>query len=371
MTAPFAGEDQPTPGHEASGVSLTFDQITHDYDGLASVRGVSLEVEAGEVLCLLGHSGCGKTTLLRIAAGIERQRSGRIVVDGREVAGPTLFLPPEKRGIGLMFQDYALFPHLTILDNVMFGLAGMPRARAIAEGRAALERVGLASYADDYPHALSGGEQQRVALARAMAPRPGVLLMDEPFSGLDRRLRENVRASTLAVLAASRATCVVVTHDPEEAMLMGDRIALMRAGRIVQLGTARDLYTHPHDLFVARFFSDLDEIPARVAGGRIETPIGAFAAEDQPEGARVTVCLRPQDVILHKGGEPGPGVPGRVVDKRFLGEVDLFEVAVEGLAQPLRARLRGADHAIGDTVRVEVTRQGVYIFPLEESASAS
>ncbi len=366
MTALAARGDKDVA--KAAGASLVFDDISHDYDGIASVRNVSLELQPGEVLCLLGHSGCGKTTLLRIAAGIERQASGRVLVDGAEVAGPATYLPPERRGVGLMFQDYALFPHLTIMENVVFGLAGLPRAKAFAEGLAALERVGLVGYADDYPHALSGGEQQRVALARAMAPRPGVLLMDEPFSGLDRRLRDTVRASTLSVLSASDASCIIVTHDPEEAMMMGDRIALMRAGRIVQLGTARDLYTRPHDLFVARFFSDLDEIDSRVAGGTVETPVGSFAAGDLAEGTEVTVCVRPQDVRLartSKDGGKDRGVAGKIVEKRFLGEVDLYHVAIEGLPFPLRARLRGTDFVPGDDVTIEVVSNGVYLFPLE------
>ncbi|PLX39296.1 MAG: ABC transporter ATP-binding protein [Hyphomicrobiales bacterium] len=346
----------------AGGVSLTFDHVSHDYDGLASVRDVSLTVKAGEVLCLLGHSGCGKTTLLRIAAGIERQKAGRILVDDREVAASGVFLPPEKRGIGLMFQDYALFPHLTILDNVVFGLAGTPRAEALRDGRHALARVGLETYADDYPHALSGGEQQRVALARAVAPRPGVLLMDEPFSGLDRRLRESVRDETLSVLAATGATCIVVTHDPEEAMRMGDRIALMRGGEIVQVGSAEELYYQPRDLFVARFFSDLDEITAIVRNGYVKTPVGTFATENLADGTRVQVCVRPQDVVLRGDAE---GVAGTVTKKRFLGEVDLFEVSIAGLDRPLNARLRGAIFEVGDTVSVDVSRQGVYIFPLE------
>ncbi len=209
---------------------LTYEHVHHRYGATEAVADFSLDIAPGEIVVLIGHSGCGKTTVLRLAAGIEIPLTGRILINNQEVAGAGVFLPPEQRGVGLMFQDYALFPHLTNLANVMFGLKGMPRDDAVAEARLALDRVGLGDYADAYPHMLSGGEQQRVALARAVAPRPSVLLMDEPFSGLDRSLRDEVREDTLEVLRDSRVTCVIVTHDPEEALRMADRIALMRDG---------------------------------------------------------------------------------------------------------------------------------------------
>ncbi|OYW35041.1 MAG: iron ABC transporter ATP-binding protein, partial [Azorhizobium sp. 12-66-6] len=190
---------------------LRFEDVRLTYGAVEAVRGITLEVRPGEVMCLLGQSGCGKTSLLRLAAGIEAPQFGRILVDGQEMAGPDIFVPPEQRGIGLVFQDYALFPHLTNLQNVMFGLSGLRRSEAVQEALRALQRVDLESAAQAYPHELSGGQQQRVALARALAPRPGILLLDEPFSGLDRRLRDQVRAETLAVLRDARATCMIVT----------------------------------------------------------------------------------------------------------------------------------------------------------------
>ena len=225
-----------------------------------------------EILCLLGPSGCGKSTLLRIAAGVERPSVGPRPARRPGGGGAGGFVPPEQRGIGLMFQDFALFPHLTILDNVAFGLKSLTRSEAKAEAHAALERVGLAHYAGEYPHILSGGEQQRVALARAIAPRPSVLLMDEPFSGLDPRLREKMREETLAILHETRATSIVVTHDAEEAMRMGDRVALMRKGSMVQAGKALDLYRAPKDILAARTFSDLNELAARIEGGQCRDP---------------------------------------------------------------------------------------------------
>ncbi|MXN64564.1 ATP-binding cassette domain-containing protein [Stappia sp. GBMRC 2046] len=344
---------------------LAFERVSHDYDGVPSVLDVSLTVEPGEVLCLLGHSGCGKTTLLRLAAGIERQSAGRVLINEREVGGPSRFLPPEKRGIGLMFQDYALFPHLSIIDNVMFGLRAMARDDARREALSALSRVGLGGYAEDYPHALSGGEQQRVALARAIAPRPGVLLMDEPFSGLDRRLRDSVRDETLSVLRETRATCILVTHDPEEAMRMGDRIALMRKGAITQLGTADELYNRPADLFVARFFSELNEIEGVAGEGDVETVFGRYSAPGVKAGDKIDVSLRPQGIIL---GEPGEGRAGRVVRRRFVGEVDLIDLAVEGLDHEIKARIRdGGRFAVGMDVGIRVDERDVLVFKRDES----
>ena len=319
---------------------LAFEDVSRRYGDTLALDRVSLDIEPSEILCLLGPSGCGKSTLLRVAAGVERPSSGRILLDGQEVAGPGRFVPPEKRGVGLMFQDFALFPHLTILDNVAFGLNSLTRSEAKAEAHAALERVGLSHYAGEYPHILSGGEQQRVALARAIAPRPSVLLMDEPFSGLDPQLRERMREETLAILHETRATSIVVTHDAEEAMRMGDRVALMRKGRVVQTGKALDLYRAPKDIFAARTFSDLNELTAFVEQGSAATPLGRFAANGLPDGAEAIVCVRQRGVRLL---DPGKGVPGRVLDARFLGDVALVEIAVQGLDAPIFARVKESD----------------------------
>jgi len=319
---------------------LTFEDVSRRYGETLALDHVDLDIAPSEVLCLLGPSGCGKSTLLRVAAGVERPSAGRVLLDGQEVAGPAAYAPPERRGIGLMFQDFALFPHLSILNNVAFGLKSLSRSEARAEAHVALERVGLAHYAGEYPHILSGGEQQRVALARAIAPRPSVLLMDEPFSGLDPQLREKMREETLAILHETRATSVVVTHDAEEAMRMGDRVALMRKGRIVQTGKALDLYRAPKDIFAARTFSDLNEIAARVEQGNTATPLGRFAANGLPDGAEALVCVRQRGVRLLATGE---GVPGRVLDARFLGDLALVEIAVEGLDLPLLARVKESD----------------------------
>jgi iron(III) transport system ATP-binding protein len=315
---------------------LTYNGITHRYGKTVAVSDFSLDIAAGEIVALLGPSGCGKTTLLRLAAGVERPSEGTILLNDREVAGGS-FEPPERRNVGLMFQDFALFPHLTNLANVMFGLKSLPKADAEHEARAALDRVGLAKHAELYPHMLSGGEQQRVALARAVAPRPSVLLMDEPFSGLDRRLRDQVRHDMVTALRESRVTCVIVTHDAEEAMLLADRVALMRAGRLVQVGEPRTLYREPADLFAARFFCELNEVPATVHDGMAISAAGRFPAPNLAEGSAVVVAIRPQAISLRPAGT---GLAARLESRRFVGEVELLGLRVNGIEEPLMARVR-------------------------------
>ncbi|MGO4704266.1 ABC transporter ATP-binding protein [Microvirga sp. 2MCAF38] len=339
---------------------LTFENIVQTYGALNAVNGLSLTIEPGELVCLLGHSGCGKTTLLRIAAGVEAPTSGRVLMDEREVSGPTAFLQPEHRGIGLMFQDYALFPHLTILENVLFGLKGLAAKDAEASARRALSRVGLEHYAREYPHTLSGGEQQRVALARSIAPRPGVLLMDEPFSNLDRRMRDAIRDETVAILRETRATTIVVTHDPEEAMRIADRIVLMRSGVIIQQGSAENLYRSPENLFAARFFCDFNEVPGIVEGGQVSSPVGIFPARGIEDGRKAVVCIRPQGIRLKPAGFC---LPGRMVSRRFLGEVELLQINVQGVDRPLQARIHDPVLInVGQDVGIEIDPKDVLVF---------
>ncbi len=346
---------------------LAFENVSHAFKpGVPTLRNISLAAEPGEVLCLLGPSGSGKTTLLRIAAGIENQTSGRVLLNNREISGPNVFVPPERRSIGLVFQDFSLFPHLTILENVKFGLTALSREEARREALISLERVGLETYADAYPHVLSGGEQQRVALARAIAPRPGVLLMDEPFSGLDSRLKDSVRAETLDILRQSRSTAMVVTHDAEEAMRMGDRIALLKDGELVQAGTGQELFNAPVDLFAAGFFSELNIFESHALSGRVETPIGTFAANGFQDGSRVSVATRLSAFDVSESiGE----IQARVVSRRFLGVVELLELAVQGAERHIRARIRcGALTGSSRDVWLSVRRSDVLVF---ESRSES
>jgi iron(III) transport system ATP-binding protein len=344
---------------------LTFENVERRYRDVLALAGVSLDIAPGEIVCLLGPSGCGKTTLLRVAAGLEKPSAGRVLINKLEVAGPKRFVLPEQRNVGLMFQDFALFPHLTIMQNVAFGLRALPGAESERAALAALARVGLARYADAYPHILSGGEQQRVALARALVPRPSVMLMDEPFSGLDVQLRESMQEETLALLRETRATAVIVTHDPEEAMRLGDRIAVMRAGRLIQVGEAEELYRAPAELFVARLFSQVNETPCRVESGALRLPVGVFAVPGLSEGDEAVVCIRQQAIKVLPAGQ---GLPGRVLHVTFLGDVGTLELAVQGFDTPLKARVGDSQRwQKGQEVGIEVDPTRVLVFPVERS----
>ena len=342
---------------------LIYDDVECRFGSTWAVRDLSLDVEPGEIVCLLGPSGCGKTTLLRLTAGLERPTAGRILINDAVVGSTDTHVPPEQRGVGMMFQDFALFPHLTLLQNVAFGLKALPKEDARRIAHSALERVGLVKYADEYPHILSGGEQQRVALARAIAPRPGVLMMDEPFSGLDTRLRDEMREETLAILKETRATCMLVTHSYEEAMRMGNRICMMRAGRLLQAGTPEELYHAPASIHAARMFSDLNEIPVVVKGGKADTLFGKGAAKGLSNGQSAVACIRQRDVQLLPSAK---GKAGRILSTRFLGDTAVLEIGVEGLEEPLFARVREAEaKQQGTDVGVKVNPADILVFPAE------
>ncbi|MEM7692864.1 MAG: ABC transporter ATP-binding protein [Pseudomonadota bacterium] len=303
-----------TPAED--GALLSLDAIGYSVGGHDILKGVSLRVRPREIVCLLGPSGCGKTSLLRIAAGIARQSAGAVRVAGAVVADSTTFLPAEGRPLGLVFQDLALFPHLRVLDNVAYGLKGARDGRARA--REALEGVGLGAHVRAFPHELSGGEQQRVALARALLPAPAAVLFDEPFSGLDRNLRDTVREDVLAVLRARDATAVLVTHDPEEALAIADTIALMRDGEIVQVASPEDIWRWPVDLAAAKVFSHVNVFSGRAAGGVVETAVGRVPVAPKYDGAALTVAFRPEALqVLPE--DRGVGVKMPVVSRRFYG----------------------------------------------------
>jgi iron(III) transport system ATP-binding protein len=351
-------------------VSLVLREIHHRYGAREVLRGVSLEVAAGEIVCLLGPSGDGKTTLLRLVAGLERLQQGEIALGGRVLAGPGVEVPPEGRNIGFVFQDYALFPHLTVADNVAFGLRRVPRGDRAWRVAEALARVGLEAYANAWPHQLSGGQQQRVALARALAPRPDALLLDEAFASLDARLREQVRDDTLHVLQQAGIPALIVTHDAEEAMFMADRIALMRAGRIVQLGTPEELYLNPATPFVATFLGEVNRLPARIRGGEAQTVIGAAPGRGLPEGSAAELLLRPEGLRVLPEGAPG-ATRAEVEACRLLGATTLVHMAVEdgeGGVLHLHARLPpGAALARGQRVGVALDPARAFAFPAGEA----
>jgi iron(III) transport system ATP-binding protein len=328
---------------------------------VTALAGVSLTIARGEVVALVGHSGSGKSTLLRLVAGLERPSQGTIAIAGRNVSGRR-FVPPEERGIGMMFQDYALFPHLRVIDNVAFGLNRLSRAEARHRAEAALDRIGLRHRADDYPHALSGGEQQRVALIRALVPAPGILLMDEPFSNLDRRTRDRIRDDTAAILRESKATAILVTHDPEDAMRVADRVMLMAAGRIARGGTTEELYREPGSLLVARFFADYNEIETTVEGGFARTPLGAFPASGTLNGADVVVCIRPHDLWIETESRDAP--TGTVVGRAFVGDELVLLVWIVGMARALQIRAPvDTVVAVGDRIGIGLNPANVLVFP--------
>jgi len=314
--------------------SLAFEGVGHVYGRHVVLADFDLSVMAGEVVCLLGPSGCGKSTVLRLAAGLEALRHGRIAIDGRIVAGPDVDVPPELRRTGMVFQDHALFPHLDLLANVAFGLDGADR-RTRAQNW--LERVGLGDRSATFPHQLSGGEQQRVALARALAPQPRIMLLDEPFNSLDAGLRADLRRMALDLLRAAGTATLLVTHDPEEALAMADRLAVMRAGRLVQVGEPDEVYRRPVDRFVAGFLGPVNVLPAAFGPG---------------------VLCRPEAVRLGGGG-----LDATVTAARRIGAATQVDLTLAD-GSLLTARAFGiALPVAGEHVQVGIDRADLIVLP--------
>lgn len=345
---------------------LELKNISRLFAGRRVVDDLSLTLAPGEVTCLLGPSGCGKSTTLRIAAGVDRQDGGAILVDGKVISNEDQHEAPDKRSVGLMFQDFALFPHLSVFENVAFGLKSDK-----SEAMKVLARVGLNSFAEKYPHQLSGGEQQRVALARAIAPKPDILLMDEPFSGLDNRLRDGIRDETLSLLKEEGTTVLLVTHEPEEAMRMADQIALMRNGRIIQTGAPYNIYNTPKDREAAAFFSDINVITARVENAQTTTPFGQFLTPGIADGTDVEIVIRPQHLRIDfdrpKAKETASdGIParGHVVRARFLGSESLVELVMENDGSKLITTVPGVFMPKpGTPLLLSMRRDRCFVFP--------
>ena len=345
----------------AAPAGLQVSELSHRFGPRCVVDEVTLTLAPGEVHCLVGPSGCGKTTTLRVIAGLETLQQGRIVLNGRLLAEPGRGLPPERRRVGLMFQDFALFPHLRVGENVAFGLSRRDRAARMRRVGELLAAVNLSDYARAYPHTLSGGEQQRVALARALAPEPELMLLDEAFSALDTSLREQVRDETLGILRAAGTPTLLVTHDAEEAIRVGDRIHAMLAGRLIQSGTPAELYAGPAHPFVAGFFGPVNRFRGRVVGGAVETPLGAARAIGLPEGSEVETIVRPEALNVRPPG--AGGTRAQVLLKRDLGPVHVMRL---GLADgsSVKGRQAGtADAAVGDEVEIELDPRHLFIYP--------
>ncbi len=354
---------------------LQIENLSRRYDGRLVVDDISLAVMPGQVTCLLGPSGCGKSTTLRMIAGVEMQDSGKVLVDGKVICSGTDRVPPEQRQIGLMFQDFALFPHLTVEGNVAFGLTG-PRAAMQTRVAELLDRVGMGHFTKSFPHELSGGEQQRVALARALAPRPRIMLMDEPFSGLDNRLRDGIRDETLDILREQDAAVLLVTHEPDEAMRMADEIALMRGGRIVQQGAPYNIYNAPVDRDAVAFFSDINVIRGTVRGALTETPFGQFLAPGVPDGSAVDIVIRPQHIKIdfdRAGRGPNPtaqdGTPARgVVERaRFMGSESLVEFRMDHDGSILKVTVPNVFLPNpGEPLWLMIRRDRCFVFPARD-----
>lgn len=356
----------PGPGTESP--ALEFRNIVHAYGSVLAVRDLSLSIKPSETVCLLGPSGCGKTTALRVAAGLETPTGGEVWMGGRQLNGGARDVPPENRHIGLVFQDYALFPHMNVFQNVAFGLERMAERERRERTMDALSLVGMADYAETYPHTLSGGQQQRVALARALAPKPAVVLLDEPFSGLDARLRDAVRDKTFHALRQSGAAALMVTHDAEEAMYMADRIAVMKEGRLVQVGEPRTLYQQPGTPFVASFFGEVNRILGVVQGGSVETAVGVLPAPGLSNGAPVEVLVRPEALRLTPAtvDSIGPGY-AKVLSARLLGRTSLVHLCTcktTGEELHLHARVPGSYLPVEETIQaIELDQSQAFVFP--------
>jgi len=307
-------------------VSLRLAGLGKRFGDVAAVGGVSLDLADGEHLALIGPSGCGKSTILLMVAGLLAPDGGEIHIGNRPVAGDGHWVEPDKRRVGMVFQDYALFPHLTVTANIAFGLDRLPKPERSRRVQEVLALVGLEALSGRYPHELSSGQQQRVALARSLAPDPAVVLLDEPFSNLDRTLRESLRIETKAVLRRAGATAVLVTHDHSEALGFGDRIAVMRSGHILQIGPPEELFDFPEDEFVATFLGSADFLPARrLDGGRIASEVGTFGPLDVPAEGDVAVMVRPHEVTF----DSDAAGPATITGREYQGSTVLYELALD------------------------------------------
>ena len=363
---------EPLPGARTS---VTADVrvlgVSKSFDGSTKVlQGVDVDVDAGATLALLGPSGCGKTTLLRIIAGLDRPDDGTVSVGGRTLTGPSTMVPPERRRVGMVFQDWALFPHLSVSRNVGFGLPRQERRRSPRIDEA-LELVGLSSMGDRMPATLSGGQQQRVALARAIAPRPSVLLLDEPFSNLDASLRSQVRTEIHQLLVELGITTIFVTHDQDEAFVLGDRVAVIADGSVVQLGPPEVLYQRPATRWLAGFVGDANFVAAEAAGTGAVTPLGPVQLHESADGP-VDLLIRPEELELvpdiegpaRGSHDQGDGMSARVELVEFVGHDTTYVVRADDIELHIR-RASMPVAARGDLVRVRWVGDRAAWFPAQ------
>ena len=342
-------------------MGLEFQDIHHRYGSVDALSGISLSVEQGEILCLLGQSGCGKSTLLNLTAGNLALQRGKIRLDGEVLVSPNHNPPPEQRPVGLVFQEGALFPHLTVAQNIGFGVTDKQRRGAVVDEL--LEQIGLDGFGDRFPHSLSGGQQQRVAVARALAPEPAILLMDEPFASIDIMLRRRLREEIRQILKARHCISILVTHDPEEAIETADQIAVMESGVISQLGTAEDLYNEPTSLLVGLMAGEGAILNGQKTGHHVETPFGKFSLDQlslngaSPAGALYRILLRPFTAHLTPSAD---GVT--VIDVRRTGQSQIVTLQNKAGQTLLLQISSGSDLKPGQAVNIEISNAPVPAF---------
>jgi iron(III) transport system ATP-binding protein len=328
------------------------DGVTVQYGDIGAIKDFTLDIDEGSLVALVGPSGCGKTTALRAIAGFEQPTTGTITIRGEVVSGENVLVAPEHRNVGMVFQEYALFPHISVAENVGYGVRGSDRVRRVRE---VLELVGLDAHGDRFPHELSGGEQQRVALARALAPEPDVVLLDEPFSNLDAPQRERMRRELRKILKTARVTSILVTHDQAEALAIADVIAVMRDGHIRQVGLPDDVYAAPVSPWVAKFLGDAVLFDGTVSGGSVSTVLGSVPTV-LPDGVDARVMIRPEWITPTTAGN-GTGL---VIDREFYGHDQRVEIElVDGEIIEALVPTRHAVH-VGDRVNIELADSIVY-----------
>jgi iron(III) transport system ATP-binding protein len=331
--------------------ALKLDGLAKRFGDVAAVDGISLDLATGEHLALIGPSGCGKSTILLMVAGLLVPDGGEIRIGGRLVAGGGAWVEPERRRVGMVFQDYALFPHLTVSGNIAFGLDRLSKPDRRKRVDEVLALVGLEALSGRYPHEVSSGQQQRVALARSLAPDPAVVLLDEPFSNLDRTLRESLRLETKAVLRRAGATAVLVTHDHSEALGFGDRMAVMRAGHVLQIGSPEDLFDFPEDEFVATFLGSADFLPARrVDGGMVVSEVGRFGPLPVSAEGQLSVMVRPHEVTF----DADAAGPGTIASREYQGAIVLYELTLDSGSRLSCRRPPSPRFEVGTRVRIRL-----------------
>ena len=347
---------------------LSFKNISFAYGEVGVISQLDLDIEEGSITCLLGPSGCGKSTLLRLAAGLESLQSGCINLDQQILASPEFSPPPEKRPVGLMFQENALFPHMSVFENIAFGLHGQSQSEKTARVNELLEMVGLLKYAERYPHELSGGQQQRIALARCIAPQPKVLLMDEPYASIDITLRRSLREAARHTLKKNNATTILVTHDPPEAMEMADIIAVMDNGKIVQKGTPEEVYLNPAAASVAKLFGDAQSFEAEFLGDSFRTSYGEImvTCDFQISQGPCELVARPNGLSIKKQHESKL----KITDLRYIGDVWVAFLLPEDLdhgLEPLRVAVTDLeDLEVGQSVGIYAEETGIFGFEFND-----